>query len=313
MAAVVDDHLPRSRDRPLETVGAGRIRKLVVLTPDDQRRRFDGPHPLFGEAPAIACLLHLADRIRRSQPHRQLFVDHLIGDELLVMEEDAEKLARFLTRHAVLNLTPMRGLGRQRRRRPVACGTKSTAISEHDPVDGVRKPRGRIQRDARAHRVADEGRLRHVHRLQESDEEFGEHSGVIVRERLVRLAETDLIEREHVKVFRERIDVVFPSRAVTAEAVKEHDWRAAAGFEIVKLEGQHRDVFRQGRRFFLRHGDRNARAESGNHEHSRQHGGDSSSGAGGSVASFFMRCECSDSPPSPPSQSLRRVAFSRRR
>src|SRR5437867_13103873 len=66
VAAVVDDHLARAGNRPLEPIGAGWIRELVVLAPADERRRLDRSDLLLRQAAAVAGFLHLRDGERRA-------------------------------------------------------------------------------------------------------------------------------------------------------------------------------------------------------------------------------------------------------
>ena len=158
------------------------------------------------------------------------------------MEENPEEFAGLLACDAVLQLPSPKRLWCRRRWRRIS-GSVSATIRQHDSIDDIRKARRGVQRNTGAHRVAHERRFRHADRLQEIDQKFCEHAGVIVRQRLVRLAESDLIEREHMEIARERLDVRSPSRSVTAQAVQQHHRRAASGFEVVQLEPENRYVF----------------------------------------------------------------------
>src|SRR5581483_9935479 len=69
VTAVVDDDFPGSANRPLQPIGAGRTRELVVLAPDDQRRRGDTSDLFLRQAAPLARFLNIfeianADRSR---------------------------------------------------------------------------------------------------------------------------------------------------------------------------------------------------------------------------------------------------------
>src|SRR5262249_51306111 len=103
-----------------------------------------------------ARFLHLRDRERGPQPHRQLLVDHPVGYQGLVVEQDLEELPRLLAGYAVLQLTPAQSLGVWRDWRRAARSTKPAAICQHDAINDLREMHGRVERDARTHGVPDE-------------------------------------------------------------------------------------------------------------------------------------------------------------
>jgi hypothetical protein len=104
---------------------------------------------------------------------------------------------------------------------------------------------------------------------------------------------TDLIQREDVEVLRQRIDVRRPPRAVAAEAVQQHDRRAAAGFEVVQLEPEHGGVLGSRRRPRLsRRAEDEDRDAAGSGEALVQHAEILASRT--AICGILFGCDCSD-------------------
>src|SRR5205823_8592910 len=104
----------------------------------------------------------------------------------------------------------------------------------------LRESRGKVRGDPASQRIPHQRRLRDFQFVHESVKKFDKSFDLVFEERLVGLAESDLVKRHGVEFSACGPEVGRPARRVGAQAVQENYRRALPGFVVTDAAAENR-------------------------------------------------------------------------